>query len=131
MRLLLDTHIFLWAVAGSPLLKPAARRLLERADEVFVSAASIWEIAIKARLGKIEADPHELAAAIDASGFLELPVTATHAAGVSRLDLHHNDPFDRLLVAQALAEPLRLVTADPVLSRYSDLVLLVGDLGRA
>ncbi len=125
MRLLLDTHIFLWAVAGSRLLKPAARRLIESADEVYVSAASIWEVAIKSRLGKIEADPHELAAAIEASGFLELPVRATHAAGVARLGLHHNDPFDRLLVAQALVEPLKLVTVDEVLAKYSDVVVLV------
>src|SRR5665647_205648 len=125
MRLLLDTHIFLWAVAGSPLLKPPVRRLIESADEVYVSAASIWEVAIKARLGKIEADPHELTAAIEASGFLELPVSATHAAGVAKLELHHNDPFDRLLIAQALAEPLKLVTVDEVLAKYSDVVVLV------
>ena len=130
MRLLLDTHIFLWAVAGAAQLKPAVRRFIEDADEVYVSAASIWEIAIKARLGKIDADPHALAAAIAASGFAELPVTALHAAGVARLDAHHGDPFDRLLVAQALAEPLRLVTADEALARYSDLVVLVGDIGR-
>lgn len=125
MRLLLDTHIFLWAVAGSASLKPAARRLIESADQVFVSAASIWEVAIKASLGKIEADANELAAAIDPSGFIELPVTAAHAAGVAALAAHHGDPFDRLLLAQAMAEPLRLVTADEVLARYSDLVVLV------
>ena len=125
MRLLLDTHVFLWAVAGSALLKPAARRTIESADEVYVSAASIWEVAIKSRLGKIAADVDELAAAIGASGFLELPVKATHAAGVARLALHHNDPFDRLLIAQALAEPLKLLTADAVLAQYSDVVVLV------
>jgi PIN domain nuclease of toxin-antitoxin system len=124
MRLLLDTHIFLWAVAGSPLLKPAARRVIQSADQVYVSAASIWEVAIKARLGKIEVDPNELVAAIEASGFVELPVRAAHAAGVSGLALHHNDPFDRLLIAQALAEPLRLLTADTALARYSDIVML-------
>ena len=125
MRLLLDTHVFLWAVAGSALLKPAARHAIESADEVYVSAASIWEVAIKSRLGKIEADVDELVAAIDASGFLELPVSAAHAAGVARLALHHDDPFDRLLIAQALAEPLKLLTADAVLARYSDVVVLV------
>jgi PIN domain nuclease of toxin-antitoxin system len=125
MRLLLDTHIFLWAVAGSPLLKPAARRAIESADQVYVSAASIWEIAIKAKLGKIEADPDELLAAIDASGFVELPVRAAHAAGVVKLALHHHDPFDRLLVAQAIAEPLKFLTADAVLAQYSDVVMLV------
>lgn len=125
MRLLLDTRVFLWAVAGSRLLKPAARRLIESAEEVHVSAASIWEIAIKARLGKIDADPDELATVIHASGFLQLPITAAHAAGVAHLPLHHNDPFDRLLIAQAIAEPLRLLTADTALARYSELVELV------
>jgi PIN domain nuclease of toxin-antitoxin system len=99
--------------------------MIEAAEEVYVSAASIWEVAIKARLGKIEADPFELAAAIEASGFLELPVKAVHAAGVARLELHHNDPFDRLLIAQALTEPLKLVTADDVLAQYSDVVLVI------
>jgi len=125
MRLLLDTHIFLWAVSGSPLLKPAIRRTIESADQVYVSAASIWEVAIKARLGKIEADPGELAAAIEASGFIELPVRAAHAAAVARLALHHADPFDRLLVAQAMTEPLRFLTADAVLAQYSELVVHV------
>lgn len=125
MRLLLDTHVFLWAVAGSRLLKPAARRVIQSADEVYVSAASIWEVAVKARLGKIDADPEALARAIEASGFVELPVRAAHAAGVAKLERHHNDPFDRLLIAQAMAEPLRLLTADPVLARYSDVVMLV------
>lgn len=125
MRLLLDTHIFLWALAGSSLLKQDTRRLIEEADAAYVSAASIWEVAIKARLGKLDADPSELAAAIEASGFIELPVTAAHAAGVALLAPHHNDPFDRLLIAQALAEPLRLLTADPMLEKYSDIVLLV------
>jgi len=125
MRLLLDTHIFLWAVVDSPLLKPAARALIESADEVYVSAASIWEVAIKSRLGKIEADPIELTQAIEASGFMHLPVSAVHAAGVASLELHHNDPFDRLLIAQALTEPLKLLTADGVLTQYSDVVVLV------
>jgi PIN domain nuclease of toxin-antitoxin system len=125
MRLLLDTHVFLWAVAGSASLKPAARRIIVSAERVHVSAASIWEVAIKARLGKIDADPAALVAAIDDSGFVELPVTAAHAAGVAALASHHSDPFDRLLLAQALAEPLRLLSADAALARYSDLVILV------
>ena len=125
MRLLLDTHIFLWAVAGSPRLKPAARRLIESAEQMYVSAASIWEVAIKAQLGKIEADPQALTNAIAASGFLELGVRAAHAAGIAQLAPHHSDPFDRLLVAQALAEPLRLLTADAALVPYDDIVLLV------
>ena len=125
MRLLLDTHVFLWAVVGSPLLKPPARRIIESADQVYVSAASVWEIAIKARLGKLDADPDALVAAIGASGFIELPVRAVHAVEVARLAPHHSDPFDRLLVAQATTEPLKLLTADAVLARYSDVVVLV------
>ena len=125
MRLLLDTHVFLWAVAGSARLKPAHRRLSESADEVQVSAASIWEVAIKVRLGKVEADPQALVEAIGASGFLPLAVKPAHAAAVTSLPDHHKDPFDRLLVAQALTEPLRLLTADAALAAYSDLVMLL------
>lgn len=125
MRLLLDTHVFLWAVAGSAQLKPAHRRLIESADAVHVSAASIWEVAIKVRLGKVEADPQALVEAIEASGFISLPIKPAHAAAVANLPDHHKDPFDRLLVAQALTEPLRLLTADTVLASYSDLVILL------
>jgi PIN domain nuclease of toxin-antitoxin system len=118
LRLLLDTHVFLWAVSANRRLKPAMRDYLSQADAVYVSAASIWEIAIKSRLSKIDADPVALADAIDGSGFQELPVTARHAAAVAALPLHHTDPFDRLLLAQAFAEPLRLVTADKTLNAY-------------
>lgn len=124
MRLLLDTHVFLWAIAGSALLKPKARALIESADEVFVSSASIWEIAIKVRLGKLQADPEALVSAIVESGFNELPVRGTEAARVAKLPSHNSDPFDRLLVAQAMSEPLRFLTNDGVLARYSELVIL-------
>jgi PIN domain nuclease of toxin-antitoxin system len=125
MRLLLDTHIFLWAVTGDASLKAPIRRTLEEADEVYVSAASIWEIAIKSRLGKIEADANLLADEITEAGFRELPISAQHAAGVAKLPLHHADPFDRLLIAQAIAEPLKLLTADKSLARYSEMILVV------
>lgn len=125
MRLLLDTHLFLWSVTDSPRLSAEARRSIVSADEVYVSAASIWETAIKAGLGKIRGDIAQLAEAIGGSGFVELPVTAVHAARVSELPLHHRDPFDRLLVAQAMTEPLVLLTADAALLPYSDLVRLV------
>jgi len=118
MKLLLDTHVLLWTVTGHSALRPAARRLISNADAVYVSAASIWEIAIKARLGKIEGNPEALAAAIESSGLIELRVAARHAAAVARLPLHHTDPFDRLLIAQALTEPLRFVTADRALTAY-------------
>jgi PIN domain nuclease of toxin-antitoxin system len=125
MRLLLDTHVLLWALTASPRLKPEVIKLLEAADEVMVSAASIWEIAIKVRLGKLAVDVVELAAAAAESGFVELPVTGAHAACVAQLPLLHHDPFDRLLVAQAMIEPLRLLTADAALVPYSELVQLV------
>ena len=124
MRLLLDTHIFLWVLAGSPRLRPAARARIEAANEVFVSAASIWEVAIKVRLGKLTADADAVVAAMAESGFSELPVRAVHAARVASLPAHHDDPFDRLLLAQALSEPLQLLTADRVLAQYTDLVVL-------
>ena len=122
--MLLDTHVFLWAVSGSRQLTPKIRAVIKGADEVFVSAASIWEIAIKVRLGKLEAEPVAMAGAIEESGFKELPVRAVHAAYVANLPLHHTDPFDRLLVAQAVTEPLRLLTADGALAIYSELVVL-------
>lgn len=125
MRLLLDTHIFLWVVMASPRLKGEARRVIESAEQIYVSAASIWEVAIKSRLGKIEADVHELLGAIEPSGFVELPITSAHAAGVAQLPMLHADPFDRMLLSQALQEPLRFLTADEALLPYSDLVIVV------
>lgn len=125
MRLLIDTQIFIWAVMDSEKLSGQARRIMLDAAEVFVSAASIWEIAIKAKLGKLEGNPKEFVAAIDQSGFRELVISARHAAAVHELPFHHRDPFDRLLIAQALTEPLRLLTADSVLGQYSELVMTV------
>jgi PIN domain nuclease of toxin-antitoxin system len=125
MRLLLDTHIYLWSVTDDRKLSKAARKLILEAEEVYVSGASIWEASIKAGLGKLDADVDMLVAEIEASGFLELPVRAIHAALVRNLPDIHRDPFDRLLVAQALSEPLRLVTSDAHLSKYTDLVITV------
>lgn len=122
MRLLLDTHMFLWTVTDSPRLTARARDDIVGAEAVYVSAASIWEIAIKAALGRIEGDVAVIARSIEESGFIELPITAAHAARVSGLPPHHRDPFDRLLVAQALAEPLVLLTADKELAQYSELI---------
>lgn len=125
MRLLLDTHVFLWAAAGDAKLTKAAQAVILNADEVFVSAASIWEISIKAALKKIDADVDALVAEISAAGFQELPVTAAHAAAVRVLPDIHRDPFDRILVAQAITEPLRLMTADDNVAKYTDLVIKV------
>jgi PIN domain nuclease of toxin-antitoxin system len=123
VRLLLDTRIFLWYLADSRRLRAPARRAIAEADRVFVSAASIWEASIRIGIGKLSAAPDDLVAGIAASGFVELPVTAIVAARVAALPDHHRDPFDRMLVAQAIHEPLHLLTADATLARYSDLVL--------
>ena len=125
MRLLLDTQIFLWYLADSKRLVPRARTAIRGADRVFVSAASIWEAAIKTALGKLTVALDDLVAGIAASGFSELPITAIHAARVAALPDHHRDPFDRMLIAQALHEPLHLLTADAALRRYSDLIVTV------
>ncbi|MFM0008425.1 type II toxin-antitoxin system VapC family toxin [Paraburkholderia dipogonis] len=125
MRLLLDTHVFLWSVTDDRKLTKAARKLILDADDVFISSASIWEASIKAGLGKLDVDVKLLVSEIEASGFSELPVRAVHAAMVRDLPDIHRDPFDRLLVAQALSEPLRLVTSDGHLSKYTDLVITV------
>lgn len=122
MKLLLDTQIYLWVLDDSPRLSQRARQLIMAADQVLVSAATIWEATIKNALGKLRVDPALLVTEIARSGFLELPVLARHAAAVSALPMHHKDPFDRLLIAQALTEPARLLTADSVLASYSELV---------
>lgn len=125
MTRLLDTQVYLWYLADSLELSEEARQMIASAEEVFVSAASIWEAVIKVGLKKLKADPHQLVKGIHGSGFRELPVTAAHAAAIANLKPLHRDPFDRLLIAQAICEPLRLLTADRQLSPYSDLVDLV------
>ena len=125
MRLLIDTHVFLWSVTGDRQLKVRTRTYLASAEAVYVSAASIWEIAIKARLGKLDGDAEALAQAIEGSGFQELSVTARHAAAVAKLPMHHSDPLDRLLLAQAFMEPLRFVTADQTLAAYGGAVEVI------
>jgi len=124
VRVLLDTHLLLWALAAPARLPPKARRVIRDAD-VYVSAASIWEISIKAALGKLRADPHEVLAALEPAGFLSLPIAGEHAARVASLPPVHRDPFDRMLVAQALVEPMRLLTDDAVLEGYSEIVTVV------
>jgi PIN domain nuclease of toxin-antitoxin system len=125
MRLLLDTHIFIWTVAEDVRLSKKAREIMAAAGEIFVSSASIWEAAIKIAIGKLDADVNGLVRAIETSGFKELPIHARHAAVVRGLPLVHHDPFDRILIAQAMSEPLLLLTADQQLSAYSDLVCAV------
>jgi PIN domain nuclease of toxin-antitoxin system len=124
VRVLLDTHLLLWAL-GSPLKLSADTRKLVDTSEVYVSAASIWEISIKAATGKLKADAAEILAAIQPAGLSLLAITGDHAARVARLPAHHKDPFDRILVAQAFTEPMILLTNDKGLEPYGDLVQVV------
>ena len=124
MRLLLDTQIALWVTAST--LPKKARLLIDEADAVFVSAISPWEIAIKASHRRIKVEPEDLLQGFQEAKLLELPITWRHAVMSRRLALRdHRDPFDRMLVAQAITEPLRLVTTDKALAAYSDVVILV------
>lgn len=127
MRLLLDTHIALWAVIDSPRLSARARALITAPENsLFVSAASVWEVSIKHRVSpkKMPVSGGKALTLFRRSSYYLLAVSAEHAAAVDDLPNHHADPFDRLLVAQALQEPLRLLTADELLARYSDTVIV-------
>ncbi|MGY2378001.1 type II toxin-antitoxin system VapC family toxin [Pseudomonas sp. SDO524_S393] len=125
MRVLLDTHILLWALNDDPKLSSKARKLIENAAEIYVSAATFWEMAIKVGLGKLDIDLDEIREYSLDSGFVELPITLEHALSVSDLEHYHKDPFDRLLVATAMSEPMRLLTADPQIAQYTSLAILV------
>ena len=122
MRLLLDTHAFLWWVgAGRTLSRRARSAIGSGRNECFVSIATAWEIAIKVSLGSLRVEgslDRFLPDQIAANGFQPLPIDLRHAARVATLPFHHRDPFDRLLVAQALEEELAVVTADPVFAEY-------------
>lgn len=117
LHLLLDTHVFLWWRADDRKLGKAAREAIGSAELVFVSAASAWEAAVKAGLGKLQL-PGTFQAEIEDSAFDKLAITVAHADAVSTLPYHHRDPFDRMLVAQAWTEGLTLVTHNKLLSAY-------------
>lgn len=123
MRLLLDTHVLLWALSQPALLTSEARAVIgDGASDVLVSPASAWEIAIKRAKGKL-AGPGDLAAEIEHAAFIPLPVTIAHALAAGALPPHHGDPFDRMLIAQAQLEGLTIVTRDPRFGDYSVSVL--------
>lgn len=116
MRVLLDTHVLIWWDEGARLSREANRAIRD-AEQVYVSAVSGWEIAIKAALGRIH-PKRTITEAVAESGFEELPVRLRHAEEIARLPSHHSDPFDRMLVAQARVEGLKLVTRDKPLESY-------------
>jgi PIN domain nuclease of toxin-antitoxin system len=123
MRLLLDSHILLWWLMLAPNLTDRTRRAITLAEEVYVSAASVWELATKAASGRLRM-PEDLAEQMQKNGFVPLPITMAHGIAAAELPLHHRDPFDRMLVAQASLESLTLLTADPRLKLYGGRIML-------
>jgi PIN domain nuclease of toxin-antitoxin system len=122
MTLLLDTNALLWWLAGEPLQPAALERIADPEALVMVSAASVWEVEIKRRLGKLDAP--DLAGVVEEEGFAALAISLPHAARAGSLPLHHHDPFDRMLVAQAQLEGLTIVTRDRAFDAYDVPVLV-------
>ena len=119
MDLLLDTHVLLWALSDPSQLAPRVGAAIgDPRNDVYVSAVNTWELVIKASLGRVDLPFAELGDVLEETGFTELPVTIPHTLRVRDLPNHHRDPFDRLLVAQALAEKMTLVSADAVVQSY-------------
>ncbi len=119
MRCLLDTHVLLWWIEDNPDSRSdCGRSIATRNTEIVVSAATIWEAAIKRALGKLRFETAVLLDSLDRGGIRVLPITAEHALAAGDLPRHHDDPFDRMLVAQAIAEALRSITSDRWLASY-------------
>ena len=128
MNLLLDTHVALWAITDSPKLPQKARELIQSPKTtVWISSASMWEIAIKHALGKDDkpVSSQDAMCYFRESGYRFLAIDVEHAVAVEELAAHHHDPFDRILVAQALVEPMRLMTHDPLVALYSDTIIKI------
>ena len=125
MRILLDTHILLWVLADSPQINKIKPLILSNETEVYISTASWWELAIKIGIGKIKVDLGILRAGSADSGFLDLPILGAHTQTLLTLPLLHRDPFDRMLISQAICEPMQLITNDSALSEYSSLVTMI------
>jgi len=121
MKLLLDTHAFLWFIDDSPALSTWGKALLEADNELFLSVGSLWQIAVKLRLGKLTvAMPTEslMTEQLTANNIETLPISVPHLVHVSTLPLHHRDPFDRLIIAQAIVEQMSVASADPAFDAY-------------
>lgn len=126
MKSLLDTHILLWWLTDDRRLSSKAKELIANPNNcVYVSAASMWEIAIKRALGRITIEFHDLEEAIKRNGFEQLAISFRHAAGISALPNYHRDPFDRMLIAQCIAEDARLLTNDSVMRSYGRMVMVI------
>lgn len=127
MRLLLDTHFAFWWQTGDPRVTEEVRSVVEAANEVFVSGVSLWELTIKAGLGKVRIDLSAFAEQVESMGFTWLPIEKAHILKLTDLPTFddHRAPFDRLLVAQSMSEPLILLTVDGKLARYGSTVLII------
>ena len=126
-RFLLDTHTFLWWLNDSPQLGPRCRQMISNdRNQVFVSAATTWEISIKMAIGKLRA-PEDMDSVVEDEGFSKLPISLYHGQLAGSLPAHHRDPFDRMLIAQAQAEGLILITADENISLYNLLLKSASD----
>jgi len=121
MRILLDTNVLIWIVTDNPRIDGIRSIILSPETDVFVSVASYWEIAIKSDLGKLRASIADARTGVKESGFNELDITARHIEAIADplFPVHHKDPFDRLLIAQAISEPMWLYTSDAILHRYA------------
>lgn len=125
MQVLLDTHICLWSLTDDPKLSQKARQLISNASLVLISAASLWEIAIKHSLGKLPVGPDVVKDYLERSGASFLPVLPEHCLALATLPPLHSDPFDRMLIAQAITEPLHFITSDEMLKGYPGSIYLV------
>ena len=127
MRILLDTHILLWCLEGSHSLPIRAEELIQSADEVYASTVNIWEMIIKQSIGKLtlKMDINDLVSVIKQSGFELLSIKPEHAIKLADLEDYHRDPFDRMLIAQSLVEPLHLVTGDAMVAKYKANIIKV------
>lgn len=124
MKLLLDSHAFLWWLIDNPRLTAMARRVMaDSSSAVYVSAATVWELSVKAALGRLDLGDLDLADEIEANDFIDLPIAARHGAAAARLPRHHADPFDRVLIAQAELEGLTIVTRDAAFNAYGVAIL--------
>jgi PIN domain nuclease of toxin-antitoxin system len=124
VKVLLDSHAFLWWLAENPKLSVEARQVVaDPSSIVHVSAATIWELSIKAALGKLDLGDADLVEEIQANDFVELPMTARHSLAAGALPRHHEDPFDRMLIAQARIEGLTIITRDPAFRAYGAAIL--------
>ena len=124
MNLLADTNVLLWTFTDSPRLSAKTRKLMTDGRLVYISAASVWEIAIKRTLGKLKC-PDDLELAITRTRFVPLSVTVAHGIAAGGLPRHHDDPFDRMIIAQAMAESLMIITSDERFRAYDVRVMLI------